>query len=172
MGRLISNQIIVRELVSEDVEAVRQLLIESYQQYEHYFTPQAWEEYSHRIVSSIDNPNVDIILVAKHEQQVVGTLQLFRSGVQAYEIPELQILAPIIRLVAVHPDARGRGVGKTLLDTAIQHVKAVGESSIYLHTTDFMVHAVHLYKKLGFKREQSKDFSRGNMISKCYRLDL
>src|SRR5690625_4281374 len=116
MGKLINNQIIVRELVSEDVEAVRQLLIESYQQYEHYFTPQAWEEYSHRIVSSIDNPNVDIILVAKHEQQVVGTLQLFRSGVQAYEIPELQILAPIIRLVAVHPDARGRGVGKTLLD--------------------------------------------------------
>ncbi|GAA0305150.1 GNAT superfamily N-acetyltransferase [Gracilibacillus halotolerans] len=172
MSKLMNNQIIVKELVSEDAEAVRLLLIESYQQYEHYFTPQAWEEYSNRIVSSIDNPNVDIIFVAELEQRVVGTLQLFRSGVEAYEIPELQIQAPIIRLVAVHPEARGRGVGNVLLNNAIQKVKALGESSIYLHTTDFMVHAVQLYKKLGFQRDKTNDFSRGNMVSKCYRLDL
>jgi GNAT superfamily N-acetyltransferase len=172
MVKLISNPIIVNELVSEDKEAVRHLLVESYRQYESNFTPQAWKNYTKRIVSSIDNPNADRILVAKLEEEVVGTLQLYRSGILAYEIPSLQIQAPIIRLLGVHPVARGHGVGKALVNTVINDVKALGESSVYLHTTDFMVHAVQMYQKLGFKRDGSKDFSRGNMVSKCYRLDL
>ncbi|MFP3490614.1 GNAT family N-acetyltransferase, partial [Staphylococcus sp. SIMBA_130] len=80
------------------------------QQYEAYFTPQGWKDYSERIVSSIDNPNVDKILVAKINQDILGSLQLFRSAEKAYEKPELQIQAPIIRLLGVHPSARGRGV--------------------------------------------------------------
>ncbi|MFD1607961.1 GNAT family N-acetyltransferase [Oceanobacillus luteolus] len=172
MSKLISNPVSVNELLREDMENVRRVLIESYQQYESYFPPQAWEDYLKRIVSSIDNPNVDKILVAKLDQEVLGTLQLFQSGEKAYAIPELKIEAPIIRLLGVHPRARGRGVGHALLNTVIHDAKALGESSIYLHTTDFMHHAIKIYEKLGFKREVSKDFSRGNIVSKCYRLDL
>ncbi|RLL43993.1 GNAT family N-acetyltransferase [Oceanobacillus piezotolerans] len=167
-----SNPIYVSELVSEDFEIVRHVLVESYQQYESYFSPQAWEDYSKRIFSSIDNPNVDKILVAKLDHEILGSLQLFRSGEKAYEIPELQIQAPTIRLLGVHPRARGRGVGKALLNAAIHDAKSLGKSSVYLHTTDFMDHAIRIYEKHGFNRDESKDFSRGSIVSKCYRLDL
>ncbi len=167
-----SNPIIVNELVREEIEIVRCVLVESYQQYEAHFTPQAWEDYSKRIASSIENPNVDKILVAKLDQDILGSLQLFQSAEKAYEKAELQIQAPIIRLLGVHPSARGRGVAQALLKTVINDAEAHGDSSVYLHTTDFMVNAIQIYEKLGFRRDESKDFSRGNILSKCYRLDI
>ncbi|MCM3398331.1 GNAT family N-acetyltransferase [Oceanobacillus profundus] len=172
MRKLMSNPIIVNELVREDIEIVRRVLIDSYQQYEAYFTPQGWKDYSERIVSSIDNPNVDKILVAKINQDILGSLQLFRSAEKAYEKPELQIQAPIIRLLGVHPSARGRGVAQALLKAVINDAQALGESNVYLHTTDFMASAIQIYEKLGFERDESKDFSRRNILSKCYRLDI
>lgn len=84
------NTIVVDELIEADKETVRRLLVESYQQYEHeYSNPEAWEGYLKNIESSLDNPHVDKVLVAKCNQDILGTLQLFQSSEKAYEKPEL-----------------------------------------------------------------------------------
>ena len=104
---MVLNQIIIDELVEDEKETVRRLLVESYQQYEHEYTnPQVWEEYLANIKSSVDNPEVDKILVAKSDQQILGSLQLFETSEKAYQRPELQIFSPIIRLLAVHPERK------------------------------------------------------------------
>ncbi|RDW18499.1 N-acetyltransferase [Oceanobacillus arenosus] len=167
-----SNPIIVEELDQDEIEIVRRVLVDSYQQYEDYYSPQGWKDYSKIIVSSIDNPNVDKILVAKLNNDILGSLQLFQSAETAYEKPELQIQAPIIRLLAVHPNARGRGVATELLKAVIENAEVLGKSNVYLHTTDFMVNAIQIYEKFGFVRDVSKDFSRNNILSKCYRFDI
>ncbi|MCF3943713.1 GNAT family N-acetyltransferase [Oceanobacillus alkalisoli] len=172
MGKLISNPIIVSELFIDEAEILRQVLSESYQQYERYYSPQGWKDYSRKIVSSVDSPNVDKILVAKRNQEIIGSLQLFKSSEKAYGNPELEIQAPIIRLLAVLPRARGYGVGKALLATAINEVKTSGQSNMYLHTTEFMDGAIQLYKGFGFRRDESKDFVREDILCKCYRLDV
>jgi GNAT superfamily N-acetyltransferase len=173
MEGIMIKQIVVNELLEEEKETVRRLLIESYQQYEHSYTnPEAWKGYLKNISASVDNPHVDKILVAKSDQSILGTLQLFESSEKAYQRPELQIFSPIIRLLAVHPNARGLGVAQELLKAGISYAKEKGAANLYLHTGDQMKKAIQLYEWLGFKRDQTKEFKNNDVLVKCYRFDL
>jgi len=167
------EKIIVEDLLEEDKEVVRNLLVKSYAQYEsEYENPAAWQSYLKDINYSIDNPNVDKILVAKNDSTIVGSMQLFQSAEKAYGRSDLQISSPIIRLLAVHPEARGLGVAQQLLKSGINYAKALHASSIYLHTSDSMQKAIQLYEWIGFKRDKTKEFIKSDMLIKCYRLDL
>ncbi|MCM3601183.1 GNAT family N-acetyltransferase [Robertmurraya korlensis] len=177
MSTLAKNQendwIIVSELQEEDKEIACRVLIESYQQYEkEYSDPLIWQEYLANIETSFDNPHVDKILVAKSRKEVLGTLQLFQSSEKAYGKPELEIFSPIIRLLGVHPKARGRGVARALLQSSIKYAKEQRFHHLYLHSSDKMYKAIQLYEWLGFKRDLSKEFFNHDILVKCYRLDL
>ncbi len=177
MYELSNNQvidwIIVSELKEEDKEIACRVLIESYQQYENeYSDPHIWQEYLANIETSFDNPHVDKILVAKSRNEVLGTLQLFQSSEKAYGKPELEIFSPIIRLLGVHPKARGRGVARALLQSSIKYAVEQGSNHLYLHSSDKMHKAIQLYEWLGFKRDLSKEFFNHDILVKCYRLDL
>ncbi|MBT2654735.1 GNAT family N-acetyltransferase [Bacillus sp. ISL-18] len=167
------NQIMIDELKEEEKETVRQLLVESYQQYEHeYQSAQVWEEYLRNIKASVDNPDVEKILIAKSEDQILGTLQLFLSSDKAYQKPELQISSPVIRLLAVHPEARGQGIAQALINVSLQFAKSQGANQLYLHTGDKMHKAIRLYEWFGFKRDHTKEFYNHDILVKCYRYDL
>ena len=167
------NQIIIDELIEEDKEKVRNLLVESYQEYKHSFViPEIWKEYLANIKSSVDNPDVNKILVAKSDQNILGTLQLFQSSEKAYAKPELEIYSPIIRLLGVHPHARGRGVAQALLTASVSYAKEKGAASLYLHSSDRMHQAIRLYEWFGFKRDRTKEFQNHDILVKCYRYDL
>lgn len=87
-------------------------------------------------------------------------------------MPELEIHTPVVRLLAVHPSARGKGVAKELLKVSIEYAKQKGAESLYLHTTDKMSDAIRLYEWLGFQRDQTKEFYKFNTLVKCYRFDI
>jgi GNAT superfamily N-acetyltransferase len=170
---MVTNQIIIDELVEDEKETVRRLLVESYQQYEHEYTnPHQWEDYLANIKASVDNPDVKKILIAKNNVNILGTLQLFESSEKAYQKPELQIFSPIIRLLAVHPQARGRGVAQELLKAGLHFAKSQGANKLYLHTGDKMQKAIRLYEWFGFKRDQTKEFMNNDILVKCYRFDI
>jgi GNAT superfamily N-acetyltransferase len=170
---MVTNQIIIDELVEDEKETVRRLLVESYQQYEHEYTnPHQWEDYLANIKASVDNPDVKKILIAKNNVNILGTLQLFESSEKAYQKPELQIFSPIIRLLAVHPQARGRGVAQELLKAGLHFAKSQGANKLYLHTGDKMQNAIRLYEWFGFKRDQTKEFMNNDILVKCYRFDI
>lgn len=167
------TQITIEEMKEEEKEAVRHLLMKSYSEYkDSFYHPTAWKEYSAAIQSSIDNPHIEKILVAKIDQQILGTLQLFESSEKAYQRPELQIVTPIIRLLAVDPEARGRGVAQELLKTGVLYARSKGASKLYLHSGDVMQKAIRLYEWLGFKRDPTKEFINNGHLVKCYRLDF
>jgi GNAT superfamily N-acetyltransferase len=170
---MVTNQIIIDELVEDEKETVRRLLVESYQQYEHEYTnPHQWEDYLANIKASVDNPDVKKILIAKNNVNILGTLQLFESSEKAYQKPELHIFSPIIRLLAVHPQARGRGVAQELLKAGLHFAKSQGANKLYLHTGDKMQKAIRLYEWFGFKRDQTKEFMNNDILVKCYRFDI
>lgn len=165
--------IVIKELREKDKEVVRRLLVESYKQFEvEYTNPIIWTEYLADIISSVDNPRVEKILVAESDQTIIGSLQIFQSSDHAYERPELKIVAPIIRLLAVHPCARGQGVAQELVKAGVDYARSIGAPNIYLHTSDKMQKAIRLYEWLGFKRDQAKEFTKGDFLVKCYRFDL
>ncbi|MCM2532230.1 GNAT family N-acetyltransferase [Neobacillus pocheonensis] len=167
------KQIVVREALPEDKESVQKLLLGSYQQYESdYKNPQVWSDYLENIRSSVYNEQVDKILIAESDGEILGSLQLFQSSEKAYNRPELQIHSPIVRLLGVHPKARGRGVAQALLKASVEYAQTQGAIALYLHSSDKMHQAIKLYKWLGFNRDLSKEFYNHDILVKCFRLDL
>ena len=61
-----------------------------------------------------------------------------------------------IRSMAVHPSARGHGVGKALLDTAEAFGRMQGQVRLFLRTTPFLHAAISLYSRAGFTLCESR----------------
>ncbi len=55
-----------------------------------------------------------------------------------------------LRWVVVSPEARGMGLGRTLVDLAMNHAAASGHASVFLETTDGLTASKTLYERLGF----------------------
>ncbi|WP_416867319.1 MAG: GNAT family N-acetyltransferase [Imperialibacter sp.] len=81
------------------------------------------------------------VLVAhdKEKDRIVGAVVVNRTGMEGY-IPE-----NILVYIAMHKDYRGQGIGKQLMQKAIDSA----DGNIALHVEPENP-AVHLYKKLGF----------------------
>lgn len=166
-------QIVIEHLRQEDYPAYLEVLVDSYAQYEKdYKDPAHWAQYLQDIRSSVGNPNAETILVAKREQEIVGGLQLFTNGEKAYGLPELGIESTIVRLLAVHPKGRGQGVAKKLLQESFAFARKRQDQSLYLHSGDIMQVAINLYLSLGFVRDESKEFYKGDILVKSFRYDL
>jgi GNAT superfamily N-acetyltransferase len=63
-----------------------------------------------------------------------------------------------IRATAVAPEARGHGVGRTLVEAAIGRARDVGANAVALHTAVFMQDAMRLYERCGFRRLPEHDY--------------
>ena len=78
-----------------------------------------------------------------------------------------------IRLLAVDPGARGRGVGRRLVKACVQVARSAGKEVVTLHTTEQMVAAQRIYRSLGFRRDRSRDIElRPDLVLQAFRLPL
>ena len=78
-----------------------------------------------------------------------------------------------IRLLAVAPHARGRGVARRLVEECIRRARASGASEIGLHTSKSLASAIALYERMGFARVPERDFHPdGAELVQAYRLSL
>ena len=55
-----------------------------------------------------------------------------------------------LRWLILHPEVRGRGIGKHLVQEAVNFCRATGYSSVFLWTIDFLQAALKLYTDAGF----------------------
>jgi GNAT superfamily N-acetyltransferase len=80
---------------------------------------------------------------------------------------------PEVRLLAVVPAARGKGVGAALIDECARRARRAGATTLGLHTMDMMRAAVRMYERMGFVRAPDLDFTPAEgVLVKGYRLDL
>jgi ribosomal protein S18 acetylase RimI-like enzyme len=81
--------------------------------------------------------------------------------------------AATFRMLAVAPEARGRGVGRALVEAVIATARADGKPAIGIFTRPFMTAAQGLYASLGFKRVPALDweFAPAEWLL-AYRLEL
>ena len=72
----------------------------------------------------------------------------YRQGCWNVDVPDDQVA--VIHLLTVHPDARGRGVGKALVFAAIEESRARGKCSLRLDVFDNNAPARAMYERCGF----------------------
>jgi ribosomal protein S18 acetylase RimI-like enzyme len=63
-----------------------------------------------------------------------------------------------IRMLAVAPEAQGRGIGEALSRACVDRARATGRGQIVLHSTERMTTAHRIYERLGFARDASLDW--------------
>lgn len=97
------------------------------------------------------------LLVAEDGGAVVGTVTVARPGTAFAEIAEPHEAE--LRMVAVDPSARRRGVGEALVRAGLDVATAAGAQSVALTTLDTMHSAHRLYERLGFRRDPRRDRS-------------
>ncbi|MBP1964681.1 GNAT family N-acetyltransferase [Paenibacillus aceris] len=162
----------IREANEGDRDAIRKLLTEAYGQYQDVLPPEGWEQYKENIVASVDGGEPTARIIALSGGEVMGSSLLFLSSEAAYGLPELGIQSPIIRLLAVSPKARGRGIATALIKESARRAIELGAATLHLHTSDMMESAIKLYERLGFERAYDKDIQKGEILVKSYRLQL
>lgn len=64
-----------------------------------------------------------------------------------------------IRMLAVAPEAQGRGIGRALTEACMALGRAGGRRRIVLLTLDSMTPAHRLYESLGFRRAPERDWT-------------
>jgi [ribosomal protein S18]-alanine N-acetyltransferase len=79
------------------------------------------------------------VLLARDKGEIVGTVVVNQTGMEGY-IPE-----NILVYIAVHSNQRGKGLGKQLMQRAIDMAK--GDIALHVEPEN---PAVNLYKSLGF----------------------
>ena len=96
------------------------------------------------------------VLVAVDGDQVLGTITLAPAGTEYAEIAapgEIEL-----RMLAVHPDARGRRTGELLMRAAIERGLGWGAHAVVLSTMPEMRSAQRVYDRMGLRRTPERDW--------------
>jgi predicted N-acetyltransferase YhbS len=163
---------IIRDARLEELPVIREQRIRSYEEHSKSIPPSHWNALKQGIMSEGDQlPEVDRI-VAEYNGEIVGSVVLFPAKIDAYEGAVDQLDYPEIRMLAVVPEARGKGAAAALVSECIKRARLKGHQSIGLHTADYMESAVRLYTSFGFERLPEHDFQPldDGIIVKAYRL--
>jgi ribosomal protein S18 acetylase RimI-like enzyme len=93
--------------------------------------------------------NLDSLLIAESQGDFAGFLYYFIYKHPYFE-PGVQDYASIDEL---HVKRRfwNRGIGSTLLHTALEEISEKGISTVYVDTDEDNYRALHVYRKIGFK---------------------
>lgn len=124
----------------------------------------AWEEYLDHIADVGARAAVAEVLVAVEDGRILGSATLELGERIDDDDPGLGPDEAHIRMLGVHPDARGRGVARALMDACLDRARAAERTRITLHTTHRMTVAQAMYEHLGFERLADRVFPDGFVL--------
>lgn len=95
--------------------------------------------------------------VAAVDGRVLGTVTFCAEGSSYREVAREGEAE--FRMLAVAPEARGRGVGRALVELMVQRARDHGYRGVRMSTMDRMGAAHRTYERLGFTRSPQDDWS-------------
>ncbi|NEW57004.1 GNAT family N-acetyltransferase [Nocardia cyriacigeorgica] len=149
----VNAELTVRDVRATEYEAVTELTVEVYVG-EGYVPVD--DPYVHELADTVHRAESAQVLVAVHEDRVVGSLTVARAGMPYAEIARPGELE--FRMLAVAKPARGLGVGTTLVRTVIDMAVTEGLGAVVLTTMAPMVDARRIYDRFGFVAVPERDW--------------
>lgn len=151
----ILHKVIVRKFQPGD-EAAFYSLNESWI-LEHFFMDERDKRILGDPVSTVIDPGGEIFFIEK-SGIVVGCCALLPMEDRSWEVAKM----------AVAGTQRGKGLGRQLLASVIEHAKAVGACKLCLKTSSLLQPAIHLYRSMGFQIVASEN----SMLCRNARADV
>lgn len=145
-----NGDIIYRTGSERDKEQLKNLALIAFGQFRNVLTPENWAI----MLGNLNNEeNLRYLLeraqifVCEHNGVFAGIAYLLPGG---NPTNVFKAEWAYIRLLSVHPDYEGRGIGRKLTRMCINHARNTGEKVIALHTSEFQDAARHIYESEGF----------------------
>ncbi|MEX2405974.1 MAG: GNAT family N-acetyltransferase [Actinomycetota bacterium] len=123
-----------------------------------------WEEYLEHIADVRERSGRSLVLVAVEDGRTLGSATLELGERIDEDDPPLAADEAHIRMLGVHPDARGRGVASALIEACFERARRAGRWRMTLHTTTRMTIAKGMYERMGFERRDDRVFPDGFVL--------
>lgn len=164
----------VREAEKKELPMIRKQRVQAYSEHIQAIPEEHWQALKKAISSEADQQQKVELLVALLDGEIAGSVALFPAKTDAYEGFVEEVDYPEIRVLAVDPRYRGKGIAAALIEECISRARRKGYNFIGLHTGDFMKKAIALYEGYGFERMPQYDFEPADdgIIVKAFRLKL
>ena len=165
----------IRDARPDDRDAILAVTLAAYEQYAGPLTPPLWAMYRQNIQATLADVGPAAQIVAEDGGALVGAVLLYPAGAvvgnPGNRLPACEW--PEVRLLAVAPAARGKGVARRLMQECLDRARAAGAPALTLHTADIMAVAMRLYERMGFARAPELDFSPApGITAKGYKIPL
>ncbi|MFP7732549.1 GNAT family N-acetyltransferase [Priestia aryabhattai] len=149
---------IVREAREEEKPSIEAVTIAAYEQYATVKSEANWKRYREGIIHTLSEKNRFERIIAEIDGEMAGSVLFYPPNTDVYG----GLLKPFpwaeIRLLAVAPSHRRKGVANALLEACEKKSRELGCSYLGLHTDNSMEHAIKLYNKRGYVRFPDNDF--------------
>src|SRR6266576_2029579 len=127
----------IREVRPEEYEEAGRVTADAYRP---YARGDDWDDYLLELANVADRAQRTMVLVAVEDGRILGTNTLeldgrVSEGEEHEEAKQLPAHEAHIRMLAVAPDAQGRGLGRALMDEAIRIAREHGRTLMTLNTT-------------------------------------
>ena len=138
---------VLRDFRSDDAVGVNQIALAAFDEYQSAYSD--WLSFSKKIGA--------MATLAQHGELIVAATEDALLGAVVYVGPEkpkadfFESEWSIMRMLVVHPEYRGRGLGRALANECIRRAERDGCSCIALHTTPIMTVALSMYQRMGFE---------------------
>jgi ribosomal protein S18 acetylase RimI-like enzyme len=156
---------------NEDIGELQKLGLNAYGQFKDVFTEANWNKLHAFLTHPDTYPDLlskSICFVCQVDQTIAGMAFFIPKG-NPTDI--FQAEWAYVRMVGVHTDFSGNGIGKKLMQQCVDHAKKTDEKILALHTSEFMNAARHIYENMGFRQVKELEARLGKMYW-LYLLDL
>jgi ribosomal protein S18 acetylase RimI-like enzyme len=141
----------IRHAREDELDIVASLAVDAYAEYAGQMSPDAWSQFAQDIANVRGRLLDAEVLVALDGDRIVGTVTLYTRWRGARED------SYSVRLLAVPPAERGKGVGRALMEHCIERARNDGRRRVVVTVALEMEYARDLYDSLGFERDRSLD---------------
>jgi GNAT superfamily N-acetyltransferase len=151
-----------------DFPAIAALNVAAYQEFRPACGEEAWARMRANLEAVDALAAAAALLVVRDGGRIVGSVAYLPAGRTAPPLPREWAS---VRMLAVAPGARGRGVAAALMHACIARARDEGAAVLGLYTTAMMGAARALYARLGFVEDAVLPPRHGQPCWR-YRLDL
>jgi GNAT superfamily N-acetyltransferase len=136
----------LRDFNEADAADVNRVALAAFAQFSALYSD--WPAMSSRVACMAELAKSAEIIVAEADGSIAGAV--------AYIAPDRPKAAffeqqwPILRMLVVDPDHRGKGLGRSLTEECLRRARRDGAKVVALHTSPIMTVALPMYLRMGF----------------------